>query len=93
MAAVQIQNRSFSVSVVFCYLWQHHQAFVSAEVPPPYGSIMKLQHERGRLSIKMTSMTGVYSDQVFKELRITTASTTVSHGLFNFCTELKKKNT
>lgn len=32
----------------------NHQAFVSSQVPPPDGSIMKLQRERvGRLSIKM----------------------------------------
>ena len=32
----------------------NHQAFVSSQVPPPDGSIMKLQLERvGRLSIKM----------------------------------------
>lgn len=56
--------------VVFCHLRQHHQTFVSAEVPPPDGSIMKLQHERGRLSIKMNSMSGVYSEQAFKEASI-----------------------
>lgn len=78
MAAAQTQICSSGLSVVLCHLWQHHQPFVSAQVPPPDGSIMKLQHERGRLSVKTADTSGVCSKRVFQELRITTASGFVS---------------
>lgn len=93
MAGAQSKSVSFSVSVVFCHLQQHHQAFVSAQVPPPDGSIMKLHYEKGRLSIKMTDVSG---ERAFMELIFTKASCfscfiytratthSVSHGLLNF---------